>query len=426
MPQGHDDPGRRQQAPDGSDEPTPETDGLLAGVTVVDLTRALAGPTCTALLGDLGAEVIKVEGLPHGDGARSWSPFKGDDSLYFASVNRNKSSVAISLREDRGREVLERLIARADVLVENFRPGTLARMGFPVEELRRTHPRLVIASLSGFGSHGPERSTPGLDQIAQGMSGLMSVTGDSDGPPTRVGVPIVDSITGVVGALAINAALVARARTGQGAHVETSLLESALSMLSFQAQQYLSLDDVPVRNGNDHPVIWPYGTFPTADDDINIAAGSQSQWAALCRVLGEPELATRPDYADGRDRLARREEVRDEVERLLADRGAGEVVTALREAGVPAGPVYSLDQVFADPQVRSLDIVQDVTTPSGDPLRLVRGPVSVDGAAPRIRKAPPALGQDTRAILRRAGLSDTEIDELIMSGVVGTHERHEG
>lgn len=415
----------RDQTPDPSGELPPVSGGLLAGVTVVDLTRALAGPTCTALLGDLGAEVIKVEGLPHGDGARGWSPFQGDDSLYFASVNRNKSSIAISLRDDRGREVLERLIAGADVLVENFRPGTLARMGFPIPELRRAHPRLVIASLSGFGSRGPERATPGLDQIAQGMSGLMSITGDRDGPPTRVGVPIVDSITGVVGALAINAALVARDRTGQGAHVETSLLESALSMLSFQAQQYLSLDDVPVRNGNDHPVIWPYGTFPTADDDINIAAGSQTQWSALCRVLGDPELATRPEYADGRERLARREDVRAEVERLLADRESREVVTALREAGVPAGPVYSLDQVFADPQVSALEMVQDVTTHAGHPLRLVRGPVSVDGEAPPIRKAPPSFGQDTRATLRRAGLTDTEIDELIQSGVVNTPERRQ-
>ena len=391
--------------------------GLLAGIRVVDLSRALAGPTCTALLGDLGADVIKVEGLPGGDGARSWSPFDGEDSLYFAAINRNKRSVALALRDERARAVLERLIASADVLIENFRPGTLARMGLAPDELRRRHPRLVIASISGFGSRGPERATPGLDQIAQGMSGLMSVTGSDS--PTRVGVPIVDSTTGVVGALAICAALTSRERTGQGSHVETSLLESAMSMLSFQAQQYLSLGAVPTRNGNDHPVIWPYGTFATADDEINIAAGNEAQWTALCRVLGEPDLATREGYTAGPDRLARREEVRAEVERLLATRPAAEWIPALREAGIPAGPVYSLDQVFADPQVQALDMVGEVSTDAGKALRLMRGPISVDGVPPPIRKAPPSLGQDSRTVLRDLGIADGEIDALVKAGVVG-------
>lgn len=394
--------------------------GLLSGVTVIDLTRALAGPTCTALLGDMGAEVIKVEGLPSGDGARNWPPFDETESLYFASINRNKSSVSVSLRDARGRAVLEKLIAGADVLIENFRPGTLARMGFPVEELRRQYPHLVIASLSGFGSRGPERTTPGLDQIAQGMSGLMSITGGRNGPPTRVGVPIVDSITGVVGALAISAALVRRGRTGQGAHVETSLLESAVNMLSFQAQQYLSLDEVPVQNGNDHPVIWPYGTFSTADDAINIAAGNEAQWVALCRVLGEPELATREGFADGRNRLARREAVRTEVERLLAARGSRDWIPELRGAGIPAGPVYTLDQVFADPQVQALKMVQEVTTDAGRSMRLIRGPVTVDGAPPPIHTAPPSLGQDTRTVLQSLGMPEDEVNELLRAGVVGT------
>lgn len=397
--------------------------GPLAGITVVDLTRALAGPTCTALLGDLGADVIKVEGLPAGDGARSWPPFDEDESLYFASINRNKSSVAVSLRDERGRAVLERLIASADVLIENFRPGTLGRMGFPVEELRRKYPRLVIASLSGFGSRGPVKNAPGLDQIAQGMSGLMSITGYSDSSPTRVGVPIIDSITGVMGAVAISAALTGRERTGEGSHVETSLLESAINMLSFQAQQYLSLGEVPVRNGNDHPVIWPYGTFATADDNINIAAGSEAQWVALCEVLGEPELATREGFADGRARLLRREEVRVEVERLLAARGAQSWIPALRDAGIPVGPVHSMDQVFADPQVQALEMVQKITTDAGKHLEILRGPLSVDGVPLAVRKAPPSLGQDSRAVLRRVDIPEAEIDDLIRAGVIGTPEQ---
>ncbi|MDN5745325.1 MAG: CoA transferase [Nocardioidaceae bacterium] len=405
--------------PDDMDDPG-HGDGPLAGIVVVDLTRALAGPTCTALLGDLGADVIKVEGLPAGDGARSWSPFDGDDSLYFASINRNKSSVAISLRDDRGRAVLEKLIASADVLIENFRPGTLGRMGFPIEELRRKYPRLVIASLSGFGSKGPAKNAPGLDQVAQGMSGLMSITGYSDSSPTRVGVPIVDSITGVVGAVAISAGLAGRERTGQGAHVETSLLESAINMLSFQAQQYLSLGEVPARNGNDHPVIWPYGTFATADDDINIAAGSEAQWVALCDVLGEPGLATREGFADGRARLTRREDVRVEVERLLAAQGAEAWIPALRDAGIPVGPVHRMDQVFADPQVQALEMVQGITTDAGKRLDVLRGPLTVNGMPLAVRKAPPSLGQDSRAVLRRVDIPDREIEELITAGVIGT------
>ena len=392
--------------------------GPLHGVTVVDLTRALAGPTCTALLGDLGAEVVKVEGLPGGDGARSWSPFDGDESLYFASTNRNKKSLALKLRDPRAHAVLERLIASADVLVENFRPGTLARMGLAPEDLRRKYPGLVLASISGFGSWGPERETPGLDQVAQGMAGLMSVTGPDGCTPTRVGVPIVDSITGVVAALSISAALVGRESTGHGSHVQTSLLESGINMLSFQAQRYLSLGEVPVGNGNDHPVIWPYGTFATADEDINIAAGNEPQWLALCQALGEPELADRPGFGNGRDRLERREEVRSEVERLLAARKARDWISAFRKAGIPAGPVHRLDDVFADPQVQALQMVQEVTPDVGLPLPIVRGPITVDGQIPRVRLAPPALGRDSRDVLRVVGLSEAEIEDLVHAGVV--------
>jgi crotonobetainyl-CoA:carnitine CoA-transferase CaiB-like acyl-CoA transferase len=402
---------------DDADEAVPDG-GLLAGLRVIDLTRALAGPTCTALLGDLGAEVIKVEGLPDGDGARGWAPFDGDESLYFASVNRNKKSVALALREPRGREVLEKLIATADVLVENFRPGTLTKMGLDPDELRHRHPRLVIASISGFGSRGPERGTPGLDQVAQGMSGLMSVTGPDATSRIRVGVPIIDSITGVVNALAICAAVAGRERTGRGSHVETSLLETAINMLSFQAQQYLSSGVVASPQGNDHPVIWPYGTFETSDDAINIAAGSDSQWIALCVVLGEPELASRPEYATGRARSARREELRSEVERLLAGRSAREWIPELRSAGVPCGPVYRLDQVFADPQVRALEMVQMVAG-TGGPQPLVRGPITVDGRSAPIRSGPPGLGQQSREILLSLGIDLQDIDELVADGVVG-------
>ena len=408
------DPDASPRPDDGGQPPGP-----LHGLKVVDLTRALAGPTCTALLGDLGAEIIKVEGLPGGDGARGWAPFEGEESLYFASINRNKTSIALTLRDPRARAVLDRLIAGADVLVENFRPGTLAKMGLAPEDLRRRYPRLVIASISGFGSRGPEQATPGLDQVAQGMSGLMSVTGPDSSSPTRVGVPIIDSITGVMAALSISAALTGRERSGEGSHVETSLLETGINMLSFQAQRYLSLGEVPSGNGNDHPVIWPYGSFKTADDEINIAAGNEPQWRALCQVLAEPELAERSGFSNGRDRLAHREELRTEVERLLAVRTAREWIPRLRDAGIPAGPVHRLDDVFADPQVLALEMVHEVTSDAGSPLPLVRGPITVDGTVPAIRLPPPSLGRDSRDILEALGLTEAEVDELVRDGVVG-------
>lgn len=392
---------------------------LLHGVRVLDLSRALAGPLCTALLADFGADIIKVESLSGGDSSRQWPPFDGADSLYFASVNRSKRSVALDMRSDEGRDLLRRMASEVDVIVENFRPGVLAAMGLDQESLQRDNPGVIVMSVSGFGPTGPEQYSPGLDQVAQGMSGLMSVTGAGDNTPMRVGIPIIDTVSGIYAALGITAALVARSKDGQGHHVQTSLIESALSIMTFQAQDYLSTGRVSSPNGNTHPTITPYGCFDTADYPIIIATGSDKHWEALCRVLGDPELAERPEYANGQSRLAHRDRLTKELLELLADKPSAEWVRAMREAGIPCGPVHSIDQAFSDPQVQALEMVQRVPMADGGELPLVRSPFWVDSQTLPIRHAPPmVLGQDTASVLSEFGVDDGELDELRRNGVI--------
>jgi len=395
----------------------------LDGIVVLDLTRALAGPYATALLADLGATIIKVESAKGGDSTRAWPPFEGVHSLYFDSVNRNKSSIAIDFYSPEGAALLRRMALDADVVIENFKPGTMAEMGLDPTQLRAEKPSLIVASVSGFGSSGPLAQAAGLDQVAQGMSGLMSVTGDDVEHPTRVGVPIVDIYAGVFTAVGIAAALVGRERTGggtagAGATIETSLLESAIAVSAFQGQRYLSTGEVPEPQGNNHPVLAPYGVFATADLPIIIAAGNDRHFRQLAELLGEPGLADEEEFATGRARSGHRQELTARLEQLLAARPGLEWVDELRRIGIPAGPILNYQQVFDDPQVRHLDLVKHLTRRDGSALPLVRGPITVDGVAPGIRKAPPALGEDTRAVLDRLGLTAEQIDGLLAAGIV--------
>jgi crotonobetainyl-CoA:carnitine CoA-transferase CaiB-like acyl-CoA transferase len=390
----------------------------LSGIRVVDLTRALAGPYCTALLGDLGADVIKVEGLPGGDSTRHWPPFDGSRSLYFLSTNRNKRSIALDLRSPRAQQVLVELVAEADVLVENFRPGVLAKLGLDPERLRAERPGLVISSISGFGEIGPLRDDAGLDQVAQGMSGLMSITGGGDQTPMRAGVPVVDMAAGMFSAFGIVASLVGTLRSGRATRMSTSLLESAVSMLTFQAQRYLSTGEVPEPQGNDHPIISPYGTFRAADGALNVAVGSEAQWASLCGVLGAPELATRPEYATSQARLANRPALTAELNRLFGAREAAQWTESLRAAGVPVGPIHRMDQVFADPQVQALGVVQSVGA-GDDRDQLVRGPLWTDGRPSAVHRRPPRLGEHTRQVLGELGYDEAAIDALLADGSAG-------
>ena len=392
----------------------------LDGITVLDLTRALAGPYATALLADMGATITKVESMKGGDSTRGWPPFENEHSLYFDSVNRGKSSIALDFYTPEGRTLLRQLALASDVVVENFRPGVMAEMGLDAASLRAERPSLIIASVSGFGSTGPLSQTAGLDQVAQAMSGLMSVTGKNASELYRVGIPIVDIYAGVFTAFGIVAALLGRERTGGGLEVSTSLLEAAIAISAFQGQRYLSTGVVPEPQGNNHPVLAPYGMFATADIPIIIAVGSDKQWRDLCALVGDPQLSTEADYVTGSLRLTNRDALTERLERALAGRPGLEWVEALRKARIPTGPIYNYQQVFEDPQVKHLDMVQHVTRADGTDLPLLRGPISVDGKALRIRKAPPALGEDTVAVLAELGLTDDQVAGLLAAGIVKT------
>ncbi len=391
----------------------------LAGIAVLDLTRALAGPFATALLADLGATVTKVESIKGGDSTRGWPPFEGDHSLYYDSTNRGKSSIALDFYSADGQALLKRMALASDVVVENFRPGVMAELGLDPDALLAEKRGLVVASVSGFGATGPLSQTAGLDQVAQGMSGLMSVTGADADNLYRVGVPVIDIVSGIFTAVGILASLIDRERTGTGHTVSTSLLEAALAISVFQGQRYLSTGVVPEPQGNDHPVLAPYGVFATADIPIIIAVGNEKQWRELCALIGDAALADHPDLATGKLRTAHRGELKERIERLLAARPGLEWVEAFRAARIPTGPIYNYAQVFDDAQVRHLDMVQHVTRADGSDLPLLRGPVSIDGVAPSIRKAPPSLGEDTRDVLAALGLTETQVQGLVDAGIVG-------
>ena len=393
----------------------------LEGIRVIDLSRALAGPYCTALLADMGAEVIKVESLNGGDTARAWPPFEGEHSLYFEAVNRNKRSICIDFYSAEGRDILDRLIAGADVLVENFKLGTLEKLGLTPEHLEELNPRLVVGSVNGFGITGPLKDDAGLDQVVQGMSGLMSVTGSSVDDTYRVGVPIVDITSGIVSAFGIVAALVGRANGHPSHHITTSLLETALGLSVFQGQRALSLGEDPAPQGNNHPTIAPYGTFTTATEPLNIAVGNQKQWNAFCGLIGIPDALDDPRFDTGAHRSANRDALKELIESALSTRPADEWVPIISQASIPCGPIYRYSQAFASPQVEALGLIRQQTRRDGTPLPLLRGPLSIDGEPSEISARPPLLGEHTADILREIGFADDDIDRLEDEGVLKTN-----
>ncbi len=391
----------------------------LDGLRVLDLSRALAGPFCAMILGDLGADVVKAEPAPEGEMIRKWGPFKDGISVYYLSVHRNKRSLAVDFRDPRGLALLRALAARADVLVENFKPGVMQDMGMSFETLAAANPRLVFASISGFGRGGPYADWPGVDQIAQGMSGLMSLTGHPQTGPTRVGVPIADVAAGMWAALGVQAALLERERTGKGQLVETSLLGGLIGLLNLQGQRELSLGDTPGVAGNDHPSVCPYGLFHAKDGPFNMAAATDAMWAKLCRLLGMEELIAHPDYRDNSARFRNRAEVRRILNEKFAARGKMEWTLELVKLGLPAGPILSLDQVFSDPHVLASGMVEEVEHPRLGRMRAMANPIRTAALAGRsVRRAPPALGQDSREVLADYGIAPGEIDALIAAGVV--------
>ena len=391
----------------------------LQSLRVLDLTRALSGPFCTMILGDLGADVVKVEPTPEGEMIRAWGPFHDGIGVFYLSVNRNKRSLAVDFRNPEGLELLQKIACDADVLVENFKPGTADKLGLGYETLKEKNPRLIHASITGFGSDGPYGSWPGFDQIAQGMSGLMSITGPRDGEATRVGVPIGDLVAGMWLAIGINAAVAQRHQTGVGQRVDTSLLASLVGMLCVQGQRYLSIEDVPKRAGNDHPVIFPYGTFTASDGMLNIGAATPGMWSKLCDLLDRKDLEKHPDYADNSARAKNRDALRKLMNERLSTRSAIEWTKLLIEAGIPAGPVYTLDQVFSDPQVEHLGLAEEVMHPVIGKLRQLSNPLRMESVGRQtVKTHPPLLGEHSEQVLRDYGIDDDEIASLLDRGVV--------
>lgn len=391
----------------------------LEGMRVLDLSRALAGPFCAMILGDLGADVIKVEPMPDGDLIRSWGPFDQNESVYYLSTNRNKRGLCVNFRSDEGRKVLRDLALDSDVLIENFKPGTLADMGLAADDLRKERPSLIVASISAFGRGGPLGSRPGFDQIAQGHSGFMSFTGNTQSGPTRVGVAIGDLTSGMWLAIGILAAWAARQKSGVGQSVETSLLASLVGLLSVQGQRYLSLGQVPEPTGNVHPVIAPYGVFRAKDGMMNVAAATQAMWLNLCDVIGTPGLKADPRFVDNAARMTHREKLRELIEDKLARKNREEWTTLMVEAGIPAGPINDLADVFDDEQVKHCELVQTVEHPTLGALQQVITPIAWDGSvAGIVRRAPPLMGQHTREALLDRGFAAQRIHDLERDGVI--------
>ncbi|MYN11859.1 CoA transferase [Pusillimonas sp. TS35] len=392
----------------------------LAGLKVLDLTRALSGPFSTMILADLGAEVIKVEPAPGGDMVRQWGPFDEDISVYYLSANRNKKGLGVDFRQPEGLALIRKMALASDIVVENFKVGTMENMGLGYDALRQEHPGLIMASISGFGSKGPASGWAGFDQIAQGYSGFMSLTGTTESGPTRVGTAIGDLTAGMWLAIGILSAVVQRQHTGVGQHVETSLLSGLMGLLSVQGQRYLSVGEVPEPCGNVHPVIAPYGTFETADGPLNLAPATQQMWVKLCAILGLEHLVTDPRFVTNADRMQHRHALKDALEQSLKQRKRMEWTPLMIEHGIPAGPINTLADVFADPQVRACGLVQSVQHPIVGELKQVGLPLSMDAIEDGIsvRSAPPVFGQHTREVLAAYGIADGDVEALLARSVL--------
>ena len=381
----------------------------LSHLRVLDLTQVRAGPTCTKILADFGAEVIRIERPGEPDRARE--PFDAVD------LQRGKKSILLDLGKPAGLEVLHRLVPSADVVVENFRPGVKHRLGIDYDRLSRLNPRLIYASISGFGQSGPYADRPGYDQIVQGMSGLMSVTGTDTTGPLRIGIPIGDLLAGYFAAMGILVALAERERSGRGQWLDTSLLAALAGSLSFQAGKYLNTGKVPPPVGNHHPLTSPMGVYRARDGHLNLAVGSEVMWRRFCEAIEHPELAADPRFATNQARLDNRPALNAVIEAIFAGASTAEWVERLNAAGVACGPIYDVGQVFADPQVAELRLVREVRHPVHGPVRVLGLPVSLHRTPAKVTAPSPLPGQHTREVLGTAGYAAATIERLLAEGV---------
>ena len=397
----------------------PSTAGPLSGMVTLDLTQILAGPMCTMVLADMGADVIKLE-KPNGgdDNRRMGPPFIKDWSAGFLAVNRNKRSLALDLRSEAGRGVFRRLVEEADVVVENFRPGVMERLGLSYEELRNIKPRLVYCTISGFGSTGPARNRGGFDLVAQGVSGLMSITGHPNSPPAKVGVPVTDLTAGLFAANGIMAAYIHALKTGQGQMVDTSLMEAGVAYTVWESSVYFAEGEIPGPLGSAHRVSAPYQAMRTKDGYLNLGAATQPTWEQLCRAIEREDLMEDDRFRNPWDRKAREEELAALLEETFSTQDTAHWLQLLDDAGVVAGPIYNMEQVYQDPQVLARKMLVDTEDPELGTVHNIGVPVKLSATPGSIRRRAPALGEHSAEILLERGFSEEEVEGLLAEGVI--------
>ena len=376
--------------------------GPLSGFRVLDLTRVLAGPTCTQMLGDLGAEVIKIERPEAGDDTRGFAPPfvpNTKESAYFVGVNRNKKSVTLDIAKPEGQAIIHKLLEHCDILVENFKVGALAKYGLGYEQLAKTHPRLIYCSITGFGQTGPYAPRPGYDALIQAMGGVMSLTGDPNGSPQKVGVPVADLFAGLYGCIGILAAVNHRNNTGQGQQIDIGMLDTHVAWLANQGMNYLATGENPPRLGNQHPNIAPYQEFPTKDGYIILAVGNDPTFERFCKAFGQEALLADPRFATNPIRVQNRQLVTDTLTPVMKSKTTAEWIEALEALKIGCGPINTLEQVFADPHVQAREMVVEMAHGSGETVKVIANPVKLSATPPSYRSAPPVLGEHTQNVL---------------------------
>ena len=389
----------------------------LEGLRVIDLTQAMAGPMASMLLGDLGAEIIKVE-PPSGDQTRSWAPpYINGMSAYFLSANRNKRSIVLDLKSEGGKEVLGRLVRTADVLIENFRPGTLAKLGFDYETVRGINPEIIYCSLSGYGQSGPQKNWPGYDLTVLASSGLMSISGEEGRPPVKFGVPIADITSGMFADIAIISALYERKESGEGQYIDMSMLDGNFMILTHQAFSYFATGKNPKKLGSAHSSISPYQVFEASDGYIAIAAGTEKLWGEFCRCIGREDLITNPLFASNVERVRNRDDLVPELNRTFASTPVAQLFDKLRKAGIPAAPINTVGDAVNNEQIKQREMVTEISAPYGE-IPMLGTPFKLSRTPGKIRKAPPMLGEDTGDILKSLNFTQEEIEKMKSAGAI--------